>query len=334
MSSSLDDVNKTGTGYTSLQINENNLASGHLFVIFTVAGAMLIYMFLFNRWRALKAKKQQKHLKLNRVMLMRTNKGIPKEMMRDIYLGYGRTTDQRQQFAKTVPIGAQQHGYGDPALSKCHRWKKKVASTALALEKIFGYDAKCRLRGPTESIVDFGHRLAKMLRYREMASVIRSYVDKYEAAKFSKVEMSEDDLNQTEQYLQQALDSISRIKAQDSDKLKHDQHYGLDIRPPSFTRADSGHIRRPSKLSGGERDEAAGLGSSGLTGGSVDGMDRGAQEGSYMDRAEREMSAYSRRTSGFDASSMPLHGLEAIHVEMNALSTVPEPKTTPRRPSW
>ena len=44
-----------------------------------------------------------------------------------------------------------------------------------------------------------------MERYRELASVIKGYVDKYEIAKFSPLEMGEDDLDQAHSYLQQML---------------------------------------------------------------------------------------------------------------------------------
>jgi len=56
-----------------------------------------------------------------------------------------------------------------------------------------------------------------MERYRELASVIKMYVEKYEVAKFSPLEMTEEDLDQAHSYLQQMLGSVQQ-------KLRMDAH--------------------------------------------------------------------------------------------------------------
>jgi len=215
--SSTDDLTNS-TGYNTIDIA--NLASGHVVVIITVTMSMLLYMFLVDRWRALRKKKKNKSLKTNSTMLVHTNTNFPSDMQQVIRRRYEVTSTQRMNFEKTVPIGAEQHGWGNPSLPKLPRWKKKVSDTAKALDKIFARDEQCAPRGHTESIVDFGQRLANMERYRDLASVIKMYVEKYELAKFSRVEMVQDDLDQAHSYLQQMLGSVQQ-------KLKMDA-YGVN----------------------------------------------------------------------------------------------------------
>lgn len=121
-----------------------------------------------------------------------------------------------QTFYTSVPIGAEQYGWGSPNQAKQPRWKKRVAETAVALDKIFGGKEPCLPRSHTESIGDFGQRLASMERYRELASVIKMYVEKYELAKFSPLEMTEEDLDQTLSYLQQMLGSVQHKQRVDA----------------------------------------------------------------------------------------------------------------------
>ena len=66
------------------------------------------------------------------------------------------------------------------------------------LHRIFDplYDPKCPQMEPNDTLSGFATRLTKMSRYKELASVIKNYVQKYEKAKFSPQEMLEEDFEQ------------------------------------------------------------------------------------------------------------------------------------------
>jgi len=226
-------VNTSPTTNENRSLGKFDLASGHFVVIFSVTLSVLVFMFLVNRWRALRRRKRNKSLKKYRNMTVTTNKHFPKEAKKAICTRFDITLAQSREFDLSVPLGAAQYGWGDPGERKWQRFKKKIGHTAQALEKIFARDAEhVQPRGHQESIVEYGTRISQMERYRDLASVLKLYVEKYEKARFSSAEMSQGSLDQVHNYLQHMHSTVSA-------KLK------LDL-ANAYARGIGGQIHRPS----------------------------------------------------------------------------------------